>query len=332
MDNISLLIPEAKHYLLYYGTENPIHTGRYSVVKKFSGSPIKRALQVRKFAIEINAEIVHAHSSWGGFYSRIFRIPIPVVYEPHCFVFDDPHRHPLLRYVYRKVESILSKRTFVTVALTEHERSLATGIDQDAKVRVLPNIPTIPVVQSRRTPSGTSPVVSMIGRIAPQKGPTFFGELAQLSRERGLPFRFIWIGSGSSDAENSLTDAGVEVTGWLSSNEVTSALGRTWMYFHSAEYEGFPLSVLDAAAAKVPIIVRNLPCFDGTQLTKVSTPSAAIEALEKALKDLVFFESTKYGGEKLLETMNEEAHADVLRAIYADAKNESSHEFVGVLQ
>lgn len=329
MDNISILLPEAKHYILYSGSDNPTETGQYSGVKLLSGNPIKRSLQVRSFANELGAEIVHAHSSWAGLYSRIFRLTMPVVYEPHCFVFDDPERHPFLRHAYRKVESILSRRTSVTVALTEHERSLATSIDRNATVRVLPNVPTIPVVKRRSDPSEASPVVAMIGRIAAQKDPSFFGELSQLSRNRGLPFRFVWIGSGSEGATQMLTDSGVKVTGWLPSSEITSTLERTWMYFHSAQYEGFPLSVLDAAAARVPMIVRDLPCFGGTQLTKVSSPSAAIEALEKALVDSSFFESIKNGGDMLLETMNEETHNDALRAIYRDATNDTTYEILG---
>ncbi|AIY03639.1 hypothetical protein ART_4040 [Arthrobacter sp. PAMC 25486] len=323
MDNISKLLPDINHYVIYSGSEDPTESGGYSGIKKFSSNPFKRIREVRVFAKELGAEVIHAHSSWAGLYTRLLRLPVPVVYEPHCFVFDDPERHPLLRTAYRRIESFLSKRTSITVALTEHERELANSIDENAKVRILPNIPTIPTVLDRQPIVQEFPEITMIGRIAPQKDPAFFRDVARLSRDQGLPFKFVWIGAGSEEATNSLLDAGVEVTGWLSPSEISARLATTWMYFHSALYEGFPLSVLDAAAAGVPIIVRDLPCFNETRLAKIDGPSEAISALAMAYFDADFLESTKSGGQQLLLTMNEETHTDVLRSVYHEARFET---------
>lgn len=329
MDNISKLLPDLKHYVIYSGTEDPEESGHYSGVRQFSRNPLKRMLEVRAFAKELGVELVHAHSSWAGLYTRVLRLPVPVVYEPHCFVFDDPERHPFLRSIYRKIEGALSRRTSITVALTGHERRLAKSIDQNATVHILPNIPTIPTVLDRESPSQERPVITMIGRIAPQKDPQFFLDLAQACGDQGLPFRFVWIGAGDEEASDSLVAAGVEVTGWLSPSEISTRLDSTWVYFHSALYEGFPLSVLDAAAARVPIVVRDLPCFDETKLTRVDGLAAAVSTLSKAYSDRDYFESTKAGGEHLLRTMNEETHAEALRSVYREARNTTEMNLVG---
>lgn len=329
MDNISKLLPDIKHYVIYAGSENPADSGHYTGVRRFSGNPIKRVLEVRAYAKELGAEVVHAHSSWAGMYTRLLRLPMPVVYEPHCFVFDDPERHPLLRSLYRKIESFLSRRTSITVALTEHERELATSIDDDARVRILPNIPTIPTVIDRTPPQLEFPEITMIGRIAAQKDPNFFRDVAVLSQQQGLPFKFVWIGSGTEESTAKLQDAGVEVTGWLTPEEISHRLSRTWLYFHSAQYEGFPLSVLDAAAAGVPIIVRDLPCFNETRLTKISGPKEAISAISMAYFDSDFLESTLSAGQKLLATMNAGAHQEILRSVYWEAQTESEVTLVG---
>lgn len=325
MDNIPRLMPEIEHYIIYDGTEDPEGTGLYSEIRKFNHNPIKRVLEVRKFAKELDVDVIHAHSSWAGLYSRFFRPNIPVIYEPHCFVFDDPQRHPLIRGIYRAVESFLSKRTAVTIALTEHERNLAHSIDKNATVRILPNIPTIPILERREITFSEFPEITMIGRIAPQKDPYFFLRLAQLSGDRGLPFKFVWIGSGDPTYSKALTEAGVEVTGWLSPEEMSTKLKHAWMYMHSAHYEGFPLSVLDAAAARIPIIVRDLPCFAETQLTKVGDHEEALATLAQAYFEPDFFESLKIGGDQLLQSMNPKTHTDVLRTAYSEASGETGN-------
>ncbi|ALO67772.1 hypothetical protein AS189_16415 [Arthrobacter alpinus] len=329
MDNISKLLPEIQHFVLYSGSENPAESGQYSGVRKFSANPLKRFLEVRAYARELEVEVIHAHSSWAGLYSRAFRPSVPVIYEPHCYVFDDPQRHPLLRSVYRRIESFLSRHTTITVALTEHERGLAYGLDKNAKVRILPNIPTIPTVAYREDTTQAVPEIVMIGRLAPQKDPGFYQDLARLSSARGLPFKFVWIGSGTESDTDALQAAGIEVTGWLAPEEISQRLSRAWMYVHSAHYEGFPLSVLDAAAAKVPIIVRDLPCFEETQLTKVEDPEEAIATLAQAYFDPDFFASTKVGGQLLLQTMNTETHTDVLTSVYRDARIATDDTLVG---
>lgn len=329
MDNISKLLPEIQHFVLYSGSENPAESGEYSGVRKFSANPIKRFLEVRAYARELNAEVIHAHSSWAGLYARALRPSIPVIYEPHCYVFDDPHRHPLLRIIYRRIESFLSRRTSITVALTEHERGLAYSLNKKATVRVLPNIPTIPTVAHREDTKQAVPEIVMIGRLAPQKDPDFYHDLAKLSSEHGLPFKFVWIGSGTETATAKLEAVGIEITGWLSPAEISQRLSNAWMYVHSAHYEGFPLSVLDAAAAKVPIIVRDLPCFKETQLTKVEDPEEAIATLTQAYFDPDFFESTKAGGKLLLQTMNSETHTDILTSVYRDARIATDDTLVG---
>lgn len=329
IDNISKLMPEIQHYVLYSGSENPAINGLYSGVRKFSDNPFLRILEVRAYARELDAQVIHAHSSWAGLYTRAFRPPVPVIYEPHCYVFDDPHRHPLAKSLYRRIERLLSRRTTITVALTEHERGLAHGLDKNAKVRVLPNIPTIPTVDHREEPMQAAPEITMIGRIVPQKDPDFFRDLARFSAERGLPFKFVWIGAGTESATSSLQAEGIEVTGWLSPEKISQRLSTAWMYVHSAHYEGFPLSVLDAAAARVPIIVRDLPCFNETRLTKIDTPEEAIAALAQAYYDPDFLVSTKAGGDHLLQTMNIEAHTNVLTSVYLEARSDDHSTLVG---
>ncbi len=97
---------------------------------------------------------------------------------------------------------------------------------------------------------------------------------------RGDDCEFVWIGTGEDEAVRELRAAGVEVTGWLSPSAVREELKRCSAYFHSASYEGFPISVLDAAALGLPVVVREIAAFEGVAMDKASTPSGAAEMLQ----------------------------------------------------
>ena len=113
-----------------------------------------------------------------------------------------------------------------------------------------------------------------------------------------------------------LVDGGVEVTGWLEDLELQSRLGNAALYFHSAQYEGFPLSVLDAASLGIPIIVRNLPSFDGTPLTQISSVEEASQKILEALAQPSVMAQYEQQRKELLETMTPEAQRNSLYRAY----------------
>lgn len=99
-----------------------------------------------------------------------------------------------------------------------------------------------------------------VGRIAPQKGPDHFAEVARRFAAQGRSERFTWIGRGNaSDMAEDLVDAGVQVTGWLPKEDGLAALAGGSVLLHTARWEGFPVSLLEAVAVGVPILVLERP-------------------------------------------------------------------------
>lgn len=228
----------AEHHLLWTGAEHPARDSAYAKAERLPSSHIGRVRAIAKAVRTIQPDVVHAHSSWAGMYSRIAPINVPIVYEPHCFVFDDPGRVLPLRVVYRLVESVLSWRTQVTVVLSPHEQRLAANLRPGNPTAFLPNIASIsgPVVR----PQTVTKRVVMAGRVAPQKDPAFFAQVARIVRAAQADADFVWVGSGD-DAEmlRDLADSGVKVTGWLDEAGVQGALLEASVYLHSASYEAF---------------------------------------------------------------------------------------------
>ena len=56
-----------------------------------------------------------------------------------------------------------------------------------------------------------------------------------------------------------MIDAGVEVTGWISTNDVKNRLLNSTLYLSTAKWEGMPISILEALACGLPTIAFNCP-------------------------------------------------------------------------
>jgi glycosyltransferase involved in cell wall biosynthesis len=315
IDTIARLSPKHEHYLLWEGLADPLTTGLFEETCRLPKGSISRIASVNRYAVAVDADLIHAHSSWAGVYARTLKPVVPVIYEPHCFVFDDPDRSAISRAAYRFAESVLGRRSSSIVALTPHEEFLARRLNSRAEVIRLPNVPTIEVVQKPEQDMADTEVV-MIGRLARQKNPEFFAEVASMVRHLNPSVRFTWIGDGNVAYQNILTDAGVRVTGWVGKVELETLLRNASIYLHSAKYEGFPLSVLDAAAADLPIIVRDLPCFDGYDLLKVDTAEAAALTINSLVEKPGDHKRLAKISRRLLEDMNDEAHKAALVQIY----------------
>lgn len=309
----------AEHGLVWFGArkveDNPGIAADYELPEGFIG----RWTMIRRAVDDFKPDVVHAHSSWAGVLCRALPLGVPVVYEPHCFVFDDPARSANVRRIYQMAEKVLARRSAVTIVLSEHERSLAEGLRPAGKIMDLANIPTIKAWSGERSFATTAPMITMVGRIADQKDPRLFAHVAGLVLADNPDVRFTWIGDGDPAQRSILENAGVRVTGWLSHEAVRDELIRSSIYFHSAAYEGFPLSVLDAAASGLPIIARDLPCFIGTGLATAKDAESIAATLRHWTKDEQAARDAAKASRNLLQSMNVEVQRGQLGQIYAAA-------------
>ena len=101
--------------------------------------------------------------------------------------------------------------------------------------------------------------VVAVGRICPQKDPGFLIEVVSKCAELDLRVDWTWIGGGDSRAEMRLTDAGINVTGWLSREDAMRIVLESDVYLHCASWEGSPMSLLEAGAMGKTMLVRSIP-------------------------------------------------------------------------
>lgn len=307
--------PQHEHHLLWLGDEVPDHSEGFVSITKMPGSFVGRVRSVQSKARKLEADIIHAHSSWAGVYARVFRLNKKVIYEPHCFKFDDPSSTRLQRRVYWLAEYLLARNCDVIGVLSKHEEVLARSLNSNKRIVEIPNIASIPT--RTRELNQDIPRIVMVGRIAPQKDPELFLEISKALLNLSFQHQAVWAGSGDSISEERLTTEGIRVTGWLDQDKLGKLLSESSCYIHTANYEGFPLSILDAASVNLPILARAIPALSGSGLETFTSSVEAAKKIVKIHSDRKYADTLLENSQKLLKKMNPEKLKCALEDMYS---------------
>jgi glycosyltransferase involved in cell wall biosynthesis len=274
--------PDIEHHLLVEPQDMESFPSVASV-NFFSEQRWRHPADVRRAIKNTAPSVVHVHSSWAGLFARIAFIRPPIVYQPHALASQGYGSSRLMRLLYLTAERALSLRTDAFVALSDHEFSVLRRISGRTPIHRLLNVATIDGSGPGGWNAPESASFAMMGRIVSQKDPELFAEFARLVRMARPEASCVWIGDGDPSARRLLESVGVRVTGWLGPEDIERELLRTTVYLHTAKYEGFPLSVLDAARVGVPILVRNVPSLSEIPVGRFdSARDAAARCLDLA--------------------------------------------------
>jgi glycosyltransferase involved in cell wall biosynthesis len=278
---------------------------------------------VRRHVARLRPDVVHAHSSYAGFYVRLLGRPgRSLVYTPHGFSFERRDISPALRGAFWLTEALLSLRGGCVAAVGPREARLAERLPGRQLVLYVPNVADD--LQLSGCPPGQMGEtgrlrVAAMGRISAQKGPGFFRSAASLSRRLGLPIDWMWVGGGDPEDEQVLREAGVLVTGWSSRSAALGWLSTADVYVHTAAWEGAPMSVLEAAALNLPILARRSAALEALGLELLyDTPEAIVAATEASL-DERHRERLRACSQRLLKRHGADAQRRALEHVYAVA-------------
>ncbi|MGO2875024.1 glycosyltransferase [Corynebacterium variabile] len=303
VDQYARLTPEYEHLLLANnarGSDAPVQRtpGVFLTDLELPASPVAAVRAVRDAVRTYRPDVVHAHSSFAGAYVRtaaaLDRVlpgseARPVLYTPHSFAFERADIPTWKRSLFRGMEKALYPLTSVGVPCADREGELMTGLNsrfgRNVPVIVVPNVllddhPAVPDSWAPTDP----PTVGVVSRVTPQRDPAFFVETAERIRAARPDVRFTWIGDGDgkdTTLTDLLTEAGIEVTGWLSGAELHRRVSELSLVIHTARWDGFPMSVLEVRRIGVPLLVRDIPALQECPASaRFGTPE---EAAEKAL-------------------------------------------------
>ena len=211
-----------------------------------------------KIAKDIAPDIIHFHSSKAGVIGRLAlrNQSVPLFYTPHGYSFLMKNYSMPKRMMYRVIEKIcaFTKCTTISCSYGEHLETLkmtkrAIYIDNGINIKTLQQ--EIEAMSSQEVKSSPFTVFS-IGRICYQKNPKLFNEIAE-----ALPdVKFLWIGDG--ELRNELSAQNIEITGWVTRNEVLQYALSADVFILPSLWEGLPISLLEMMYMKKPCIVSNV--------------------------------------------------------------------------
>lgn len=228
-------------------------------------SDIKAILEIRKILKDIGPDIIATHSSKAGVVGRIagWSLRIPTVFTAHGWSYTEgvPKLKQRMYILFEKTIARISKGV---IAVSEYDKQLAI------KYKVLPErkIITIrngvhdiqsdhfkPLVRSVKKPS-----IVMVARFAAPKKQIQL--LRALSLLQHLDWEVSFAGDGPllKEAQDYARDIGISnrVHFLGDCQDVTKLLHNSHLFVLLSDWEGLPLSILEAMRCGLPIIASDV--------------------------------------------------------------------------
>ena len=267
-------------------------------------------------------DFVHLHSSFAGGYGRLAGLPWrSIIYTPHGYAFNSLDFSPFKRTAYFAAEMLLSLLGQHIAGVSPYEVACAKKVSLINTLHLLPNAITLPhrfvrPSQPWQKESGQPLRVMMVGRVLPVKDPAFFAAVARRCAEKKLPVQLTWLGGGDEALEKHLAESGVQVSGWLSRDEILEKMIEADVYCHTAAWEALPVKILEAAMMGKPIFVRDITALSALGLRGcVETPLQAAEML-KNLCDGEGWDVCTENQRMLQENYSPDVQRQALAALY----------------
>jgi glycosyltransferase involved in cell wall biosynthesis len=222
--------------------------------------------EIRAVLLDIRPDLIAAHSSKAGVLGRLAgrSLRIPVVFTAHGWAFT-PGIPPLQAAAYRQIERFGGPFASKIITVSEFDRQLALEAriaSEDRVVTVHNGMPDIPA--RLRGDPGRSPVrLVMVARFEPQKDhATLLQALAGL---RDQPWEMDLIGDGplmeSMESLAATLGLGDRVRFLGQRRDVDQILAQAQVSLLVSNWEGFPLSILEAMRAGLPVVASSVGGF-----------------------------------------------------------------------
>lgn len=203
-------------------------------------------------------DILQLHSSKAGVLGRVaarlLGLQKRTFYLPHGVSFARQDVSTKKRQFYILIEKIANAFAGTVIACSSSERALLTA-NGTKNVVVINNGIAVPDKEPVYKQSGKPMVFGTVGRITFQKNPQLFNQIAQHFQGDDR-VKFLWIGDGELRHEIQENDQ-VQVTGWVTPDEVQNYLKQVDVYISTSLWEGLPLSVLEAMALGKPLLLSD---------------------------------------------------------------------------
>lgn len=252
--------------------------------------------EIKKYLKQLKPDVVHCHSSKAGLLGRLAAksLQFPVVFTAHGWAFTEGIS-PVRQKLYAKIEKFLIKFSDHIITVSEFDRvyGFKFGVGSPDKVTTVHN--GIPVQDSNAKVVKQIDQfckVIMVARFDDQKDQMTLIQALGLLKNKNWVMEFIGSGPTLEYCKQEVSKLGLEdkIKFLGQQRNVKYFLNNSDIFVLSTNYEGFPLTILEAMRAKLPVIATNVGGNNESIIDKETgflTRKNDIQNLSQALSTLI---------------------------------------------
>lgn len=227
---------------------------------------VRATLKLRKDIKNFNPNILHLHSSKAGAIGRMAALGLPcrVIFTVHGWAFTDGIKQPK-KFIYTVIERFLSKFANKIICVSQFDYQIAVKYHifkaQDNKGIVVHNGIKIDSWEKVKQDNKCDKfILTMVARFDDQKNQLLL--LNSLEKLKKLNIKVNLIGDGPTkerlqqEAQKKSLQKIVNFSGFQ--KNVSSFLKQADCFILISNYEGLPISILEAMNFQLPIIASNV--------------------------------------------------------------------------
>lgn len=226
-------------------------------------SDIKVVIEIRKLLKEIEPDIIATHSSKAGIVGRVagWTLGIPTIFTAHGWSYTDGVSKNKKRF-YILIERVIGRISSGVITVSEYDKQLALRhkvLPEKKMYKIHNGVYDIEKVKNTRS-SDEIPTIIMVARFAPPKKQLWL--LKVLTQIEHIEWKVAFAGDGPllQDAQNYVESVGLgdRVSFLGNRQDIPELLHRSHLFALLSDWEGLPLSILEAMRCGLPIIASDV--------------------------------------------------------------------------
>lgn len=289
----------------------------------------KSIVSLRRLILTIKPDIIHLHSSIAGAIGRVtslFFNKSSLFYSPHCISFMRKDIGLLKMIFFISIENMLSLKRCLYVACSRSEQLMIERKIPKAKIILIENSVDMSLISSEAKSCCNLEIsknIISVGGLRTQKNPQLFCDIARKLIPKG--FKFYWIGDGDPSIKAVMEGLGITVTGWLSRHEIFEIYNSGGIYLSTAQWEGMPVTLIEAMLAHLPIVASNCAGNNDVIADKITgllyeNIDGACERLELLSRDReLYFKLSSQAYKEAIVRFNNDLFSKKIEALFNES-------------
>lgn len=228
---------------------------------------IKVIKEIDKEVIKNDITVIHAHSTFSALFVVFFQLRydrhrnISYIYTPHAYYSEKP-MSSTKRKIVQLVERWMIRKFDFVIHVSKQEQRFAEmhKLCPTSKMSIVANgLHDFLSLETSTLQNNHRFKICMVARAEAQKNPDRFITIAETAIRLDPTLSFVFVGDGellTKLREKVKSIPQISFPGF--SNDVTSYLSESSLFFSTSLYEGMPYSVLEAMRAGLPLLLSDV--------------------------------------------------------------------------